>query len=181
MQEAYPGTLWARRAGFRIGWALLKGEPDRAIDYLRGARKDFPVLEDYVLLKLGQALGRMGSFHESAMAFEAALGSSVPSALRNETSYEAGFAWFENGQCQPAVAHLEQAAAREPDSPSAPRALVPSCRLRRSVAASELGATRAGRALAKASRVSRSPSRGARRAVRSAGRAVLEPFFGRLL
>ncbi|MYA29312.1 MAG: transglycosylase SLT domain-containing protein [Nitrospira sp. SB0666_bin_27] len=123
VQEAYPGTLWARRAGFRIGWALLEREPDRAIDYLRGARKDFPVLEDYVLLKLGQALGRVGSFHESALAFEASLESSASSALRNDTSYEAGFAWFENGQCQPAIAYLEQATARDPDSPSAPRAL----------------------------------------------------------
>jgi len=123
VQEAYPGTPWARRAGFRIGWALLEREPGRAIDYLRGARKDFPVLEDYVLLKLGQALGRVGSFHESALAFEAALGSSIPSALRHETSYEAGFAWFENGQCQPAVAYLKQATSGDPDSPSAPRAL----------------------------------------------------------
>ena len=123
VQEAYPGTSWSRRAGLRIGWSLLEREPGRAIDYLRGARKDFPVLEDYVLLKLGQALGRVGSFHEAALAFEAALESSVPSALRNETSYEAGFAWFENGQCQPAIAHLEQATTRDPDSPSAPRAL----------------------------------------------------------
>ena len=123
VQEAYPGTLWARRAGFRIGWALLEREPGRAIDYLRGARKDFPLLEDYVLLKLGQALGRVGSFHESALAFEAALESSVPSALRNETSYEAGFAWFENGQCQPAIAYLKQATSGDPDSPFAPRAL----------------------------------------------------------
>ena len=122
VQEAYPGTLWARRAGFRIGWALLEREPDRAIDYLRGARKDFPILEDYVLLKLGQALGRVGSFHESALAFEAALELSASSALSNDTSYEAGFAWFESGQCQPAIAHLEQATAREPDSPFAPRA-----------------------------------------------------------
>ncbi|MYH01710.1 MAG: transglycosylase SLT domain-containing protein [Nitrospira sp. SB0675_bin_23] len=123
VQEVYPGTIWARRAGFRIGWALLEREPGRAIDYLRGARKDFPVLEDYVLLKLGQALGREGSFHESALAFEAALGSSVPSALRNETSYEAGFAWFENGHCQPAIAYLKQATSGDPDFPSAPRAL----------------------------------------------------------
>ena len=123
VQEVYPGTIWARRAGFRIGWALLERQPGRAIDYLRGARKDFPVLEDYVLLKLGQALGRVGSFQESALAFEAALGSSVPSALRNETSYEAGFAWIENGQCQPAVAYLKQATSGDPDSPSAPRAL----------------------------------------------------------
>lgn len=122
VQEVYPGTLWARRAGFRIGWALLEGEPGRAIDYLRAARKDFPVLEDYVSLKLGQALGRVGSFHEAALAFEAALGSSVSSALRNETSYEAGFAWFENGQCLPAIAHLEQATFGDPDSSSTPRA-----------------------------------------------------------
>ena len=122
VQEAYPGTLWARRAGLRIGWSLLEREPARAIDYLRAARKDFPLLEDYVLLKLGQALGRLGSFHESALTFEAALESSGPSALRHETSYEAGFSWFENGQCQPAVAYLEQATAGDPDSPSAPRA-----------------------------------------------------------
>ncbi len=123
VREAYPGTLWSRRAGLRIGWSLLEREPGRAIDYLRGALKDFPVLEDYVLLKLGQALGRVGSFHEAALAFEAALESSVPSALHNETSYEAGLAWFETGQCRPAIAHLEQATARDPDSPSAPRAL----------------------------------------------------------
>ena len=123
VQESYPGTIWARRAGFRIGWSLLEREPGLAIDYLRGARKDFPVLEDYVLLKLGQALGRMGSFHESALAFEAALESSSSSALRNETSYEAGFAWFKNGQCRPAIAYLKQATSGDPDSPSAPRAL----------------------------------------------------------
>ena len=122
VQETYPETLWARRAGLRIGWALLEREPGRAIDYLRVARKDFPLLEDYALLKLGQALRRMGSFHESALTFEAALESSALSALRHETSYEAGFAWFENEQCQPAIAHLEQATAGDPDSPSAPRA-----------------------------------------------------------
>ena len=122
VQEAYPGTLWARRAGFRIGWSLLEHDPARALDYLRTARMDFPLLEDYVLLKLGRALRRMGSLHASALTFESALGLSVSSALRNETSYEAGFAWFENGHCQSAVAHLEQAISGDPDSPSAPRA-----------------------------------------------------------
>ena len=122
VQEAYPGTIWARRAGFRIGWSLLEREPARALEYLRAARKDFPLLEDYVLLKLGQALGRMGFFHESALTFEAALELSAPSALRNDTSYEAGFAWFENGQCRRATAHLRHATSRDQDSPSAPRA-----------------------------------------------------------
>jgi len=122
VQEAYPGTLWARRAGFRIGWSLLEHDPARALDYLRTARMDFPLLEDYVLLKLGRALRRMGSFHASALTFESALELSAPSALSNDTSYEAGFAWFENGQCQSAITHLEQATSGDPDSPSAPRA-----------------------------------------------------------
>ncbi len=122
VQEAQPGTVLARRAGFRIGWALLEHDPARALDYLRAARKDFPLLEDYVLLKLGQALGRMGSSHESALMLEAALDLSAPSALRNETSYEAGFARFENGQCQRAIAHLRHATSRDRDSPYAPRA-----------------------------------------------------------
>ena len=122
VQEAYPGTIWARRAGFRIGWSLLEREPARALDSLRTARKDFPLLADYALLKLGQALGRMGSFHESALTLEAALALSAPSALSHETSYEAGFARFENGQCRRAVPHLEQATSGDPDSPHAPRA-----------------------------------------------------------
>ncbi len=122
VQEAHPETIWARRAGFRIGWALLEHDPAQALEYLRAARKDFPLLEDYVLVKLGQALGRMGSSQESALMFEAALESSAPSVLKNETSYEAGFAWFENGQCQRAIAHLRQATSRDPDSPDAPRA-----------------------------------------------------------
>ena len=122
VQEAYPGTIWARRAGLRIGWSLFEREPDWALEYLRAARKDFPLLEDYVLLKLGQALGRMGFSHESALTFETALDLSAPSALRTETSYEAGFARFENGQCRRATAHLEQATFGDPDSPSAPRA-----------------------------------------------------------
>ncbi len=122
VQEAYPGTIWAKRAGLRIGWSLLEREPARAIAYLRAAREDFPLLEDYVLLKLGRALGRVGSLHESALTFESALELSVPSVLSNETSYESGFAWFENGQCQAAIAHLERATSGDPDSPSAPRA-----------------------------------------------------------
>ena len=122
VQEAYPGTIWARRAGFRTGWALLERDPAQALEYLRAARKDLPLLEDYVLVKLGQALGRIGSSHESALMFEAALESPDPSVLRNQTSYEAGFAWFENGQCQPATAHLKEATVRDRDSPYAPRA-----------------------------------------------------------
>ena len=122
VQEAYPGTIWAKRAGFRIGWSLLEREPDRAIEYLRAARKDFPLIEDFVLLKLGQALGRTGALRESALTLEAALELSAPSAWKNKTSYEAGFARFENGQCRRAVAHLEQATSGDPDSPSAPRA-----------------------------------------------------------
>ncbi len=123
VQNAYPGTPWARRAGLRLGWALLDHDPALALESLRAAREHFPLLEDYVVLKLGQALGRLGSWHESAMMFDEALALFPPSVLRDETLYEAGFAWFEDGQCQHADERLRRAASRDPDSPLMPRAL----------------------------------------------------------
>lgn len=122
VQEEYPGTIWARRAGFRIGWALLEHDPTQALPYLRAARQGFPLLEDYVLVKLGQALGRMGSAHESALMFEAALEVDPTSVLRHETRYHAGFAWYDDGHCPHATHHLRQATSGAPDSIQAPRA-----------------------------------------------------------
>ena len=123
VQRAHPGTLWARRAGFRTGWALLDHDPEQALAYLRAARKDFPLLEDYVLLKLGQALGRLGSWQNSATMFDEALALSQPSVLRGETLYEAGLAWFEDGHCRYAGDRVRRAASRDPNSLHAPRAL----------------------------------------------------------
>ncbi len=122
VREAHPETIWARRAGFRLGWSLLDHDPVQALEYLRTARKDFPLLEDYAVVKIGQALGRLGSFHESAMTFDAVPALSPPSVLNDATLYEAGFAWFEEGHCCHAADRLRQATSRDRDAPSAPRA-----------------------------------------------------------
>ena len=123
VQEEYPGTIWARRAGFRIGWSLLERDPMQALPYLRAARQGVPLLEDYVLVKLGQALGRMGSARESALTFEAALEVDPTSALRRDAMYHAGFAWYEDGDCPHAAHHLRRATSDDPDSLHAPQAL----------------------------------------------------------
>ncbi len=123
VQEEYPGTIWARRAGFRVGWSFLERDPMQALPYLRAARQGFPRLEDYVLVKLGQALGRMGSSRESALMFEAALEVDPTSALRRDALYHAGFAWYEDGDCQQAAHHLRRAASSDPESLHTPRAL----------------------------------------------------------
>ena len=123
VQEEYPGTIWARRAGLRVGWSFLERDPMQALPYLRAARQGFPLLEDYVLVKLGQALGRMGSSGESALMFEAALEVDPTSALRRDALYHAGFAWYEDGDCQQAAHHLRRAASSDPESLHAPRAL----------------------------------------------------------
>ena len=123
VQEEYPGTIWARRAGFRVGWSFLERDPMQALSYLRAARQGFPRLEDYVLVKLGQALGRMGSSRESALMFEATLEVDPTSALRRDALYHAGFAWYEDGDCLQAAHHLRRAASGDPESLHAPRAL----------------------------------------------------------
>ncbi len=122
VREVYPGTPWARRAGFRAGWALLDHDPAHALELLRAARTNFPLLEDYVLLKLGQALGHLDSYHDSAMTFDEALALSPPSVLRTEMLYQAGFAWFADGHCHHAGDRLRRATSRDPDSVHAPRA-----------------------------------------------------------
>ena len=60
VQEAYPGTLWARRAGFRIGWSLLEREPARAIEYLRAAPQGFPTPRRLRLVETRSGLGAYG-------------------------------------------------------------------------------------------------------------------------
>ena len=123
VREAYPETLWARRAGFRTGWALLDHDPAQALDALRAARVDFPLLKDYVALKFGQVLGRLGSWRDAATMIDEALALSPSSVLRGEMLYEAGFAWFEDGNCHHAGDRLRRAASHDPDSLHVPRAL----------------------------------------------------------
>ena len=66
LMERFPATLWAKRAGLLSGVLLLERNPAVAIQFLRTAQRDFPVLDDYIRLWTGEALLNLGDAKQAA-------------------------------------------------------------------------------------------------------------------
>lgn len=97
--EQHPSSLWAKRAGLLSGVLLRERDPARAVQYLRVAKRDFPVLDDYVRLWTGQALLNMGDVAEGAAVLQS-IAEVVPNSLiAPRATYEAAEGWYRTGQC----------------------------------------------------------------------------------
>jgi len=124
LMEQHPGSLWARRANLLTGVLLIERQPADALAYLRAAQRDFPLLEDYVRLWIGEALLKAGDV-SSAASFLEIIPEFVPDTrLGSRIAYRAGEAWFRVGQCAYAVDPLTRAVVQEPQDPAAARALL---------------------------------------------------------
>lgn len=103
VMEQHPGSLWAKRAGLVSGVLLRERDPGRAIQLLRAAKRDFPVLEDYVRFWTGQALLTMGDTAEGAALLQS-IPEVVPDSLIGlRATYEAAEGWYRAGQCDRAA------------------------------------------------------------------------------
>lgn len=60
VMERFPDSLWAKRAGLRTGGLLIDRNPAEALAHLRAVQGDFPVLDDYIRLWIGDALLHLG-------------------------------------------------------------------------------------------------------------------------
>ena len=124
LMERHAGSVWARRANLLTGVLLIERQPADAIAYLRAAQRDFPLLEDYVRLWIGEALLKAGDV-AAAASFLDIIPEFVPDTLLgSRIAYRAGDAWFRAGQCAYAVDPLAKAVAQEPQDPAASRALL---------------------------------------------------------
>ncbi|MGH7261251.1 MAG: tetratricopeptide repeat protein, partial [Nitrospiraceae bacterium] len=124
LMERYAGSVWARRANLLTGVLIIERQPADAIAYLRAAQRDFPLLEDYVRLWIGEALLKAGDV-SAAASFLDIIPEFVPDTLLgSRIAYRAGDAWFRAGQCAYAVDPLAKAVAQEPQDPAASRALL---------------------------------------------------------
>ena len=122
IQEAYPGSVWGRRAGVRIGLALLGQDPADALQFFRAANQDFPLLKDYIRLWMGEAWVGSGAVRRAAEEFQSILELDSPSILKQEALLRAGLAWYEAGVCAEAISFLRQAVSLDMDSTRAARA-----------------------------------------------------------
>lgn len=124
LMERHAGTIWARRANLLTGVLLIERQPAEALPYLRAAQRDFPLLEDYIRLWIGEALLRSGDMSAAASSLEI-IPNVVPDTLLGaRVAYRAGEAWFRVGQCGYATDLLARAVAQEPQDPGAARALL---------------------------------------------------------
>lgn len=103
LMEQHPGSLWAKRAGLVSGVALREREPARALQYLRVAQRDFPMLDDYIRLWTGTALLAAGDTAEGSALLQS-IGELTPSSLlAPRATVEAAEGWYRAGQCDRAA------------------------------------------------------------------------------
>ncbi|MGH7254890.1 MAG: hypothetical protein ACREI3_03850, partial [Nitrospirales bacterium] len=95
VQQEHPGSLWAKRAGLRIGLLLLAHDPAEALPYLRSGQRDFPVLQDYVRLWTGKAMSRLNRPVVAAVFFESIPEVVTDTLLTTRAAYGAGEAWYQ--------------------------------------------------------------------------------------
>ena len=107
--EKFPASLWAKRAGLLSGVILIDQNPASAISYLRAAQQDFPTLDDYIRVWIGEALLQLGDPKEAATMFES-LPQAIPdSNLLHHATFRVGEAWYQASRCPEAISWLVKA------------------------------------------------------------------------
>jgi len=120
--ERFPASRWAQRAGLLSGVMLIERNPSEALTYLRSAQSDFPVLDDYIRLWLGEALLRLGNAKEAAGMFEAVMQAVPDSNLLPQMTLRAGEAWYQAASCPEAVPWLTKAISLNDKEPQVSKA-----------------------------------------------------------
>ena len=119
LMDRFPSTIWAKRAGLLSGVLLIERNPAAGIQFLRGAQLDFPVLDDYVRLWIGEASLRLGDAKQAAVMFESIPLAVPDSNILTSAAYRAGEAWYQASNCQEAMKWFNKAVAlsdKEPDT-----------------------------------------------------------------
>lgn len=124
IMERFPATLWAKRAGLLSGVLLIERNPAVAIQFLRGAQRDFPALDDYVRLWIGEALLNLGDAKQAAEQF-ASIPREVPdSNILTRAAYRTGEAWYQVSSCAEATEWFERAVRLSDKESGTPQALL---------------------------------------------------------
>jgi len=132
VMERFPSTLWAKRAGLLSGVLLVERNPAVSIQFLRGAQRDFPVLDDYVRFWIGEASLNLGDARQAAGMFESIAVGVPDSNILAKAAYRAGEAWYQTSNCQEANEWFAKAIALNDKESSAPQAFLrrAACQLR---------------------------------------------------
>jgi len=124
LMERFPATVWGKRAGLLSGVLLLERNPAVAIQFLRAAQRDFPVLDDYIRFWTGEALLNLGDATQAAHMFESIPEAVADSSLLTKAAYRAGEAWYQASNCPEATAWFAKAVALNDKESGTPKAFL---------------------------------------------------------
>lgn len=122
LREKHPGSIWAKRAGLLSGMLLIERIPAEAIQFLRTAERDFPVLDDYIRYWMGSAYLKTGDAGLAAILFDSVPDIEPDTLLSGRAAFSEGMALALIGQCRSAIEWLKKTVGREPTHPDAPTA-----------------------------------------------------------
>jgi soluble lytic murein transglycosylase len=130
--ERFPDTVWAKRAGLLSGVLSIERNPGAAIPFLRGAQRDFTVLDDYIRLWIAQAQLNLGEAKDAAVLLESIPMAVPDSSIAAKAAYKTGEAWYQASSCQEATAWFTKAVAMNDKDAGAPQSYLrrAACRLR---------------------------------------------------
>jgi soluble lytic murein transglycosylase len=124
LMERFPSTMWAKRAGLLSGVLLVERNPAASIQYLRGAQRDFPVLDDYIRYWIGEASLNLGDAKQGAELFESIPTDLAESNIVAKAAYKAGEAWYQASNCSEAEGWFAAALSLSDKDPGAPQAFL---------------------------------------------------------
>jgi soluble lytic murein transglycosylase len=106
------------------GVLLLERDPAVALQFLRAAQQDVPLLDDYVRLWIGEALLKLGEGKQAAEMFETIPLTAPDSPLLVKAAYRAGEAWYQALSCREATAWIAKAVGLSQKEVETPLALL---------------------------------------------------------
>ena len=124
LTERFPSTIWAKRAGLLSGVLQIERNPAAAIQFLRGAQRDFPVLDDYIRLWIGEAQLNLGEAKEAAVLLESIPMAVPDSNILTKAAYRTGEAWYQASSCPEATNWFNKAIVLNDKESSAPQAFL---------------------------------------------------------
>ncbi len=130
--EQFPDTVWAKRAGLLSALLLTERNPAAALPLFREAQRDFPVLDDYIRLWIGDATLNLGDSKQAAVMFESIPVAVPDSNILTRAAYRTGEAWYQASSCPEAVNWFVKAISLSDKEPETAQAYLrqAACQLR---------------------------------------------------
>jgi peptidoglycan lytic transglycosylase len=122
--QQYPGTPWAGRASLLLGRQYYEQGDRQATAHLFSASQQLPIIGDYALYYLGEALYKAKDWNGAGTAFDLVLSRYPKSLLAPQSLSRSVEAWFQGEDCRRAKDRQTSFLSAYPNHPLQPAVLL---------------------------------------------------------